>query len=169
MQSPNHDDLDARIRALTEKHGKDRSALIPVLQEIQSWLGGISDESVQSLADALGIHPVEVQGVVSFYAFLNIGAQGRQTIRLCRTAPCDMAGREQVANALEQALGIRFGETTPDGRYSLEWASCLGMCDQGPAILVNERVFTSVTPDQVPAIIKECQLGNTTAVVEAAP
>ena len=157
MPSLNHDELNEQIRRLVAKHGTDRSALIPVLQEIQSTAGGISDEVIQSLADALGIHPVEVEGVVSFYAFMHISRRGRWIIRLCRTVPCDMAGRTEVAHALERHLGIRFGETTPDGRFTLEWASCLGMCDQGPALLVNEQVFTSVSPDRIPEILRACE------------
>ena len=159
MSAPNHDDLNARIRALTAKYGRDRGALVPILQDIHSWPGGISDEAMQTLADLLGIHPVEVQGVASFYSFLHVGRHGCGIIRLCRTITCDMAGRMEVARALEQALGIRFGETTPDGRFTLEWTHCVGMCDQGPALLVNERVYTSVTPDQIPAILQECEHG----------
>ena len=62
-----------------------------------------------------------------------------------------------MARQLENELGIRFGETTPDGRFSLEWASCLGMCDQGPALLVNDRVYTRVSPEQVHRIIDDCR------------
>jgi len=66
-----------------------------------------------------------------------------------------MMGRDQVARQLENELGIHFGESTPDGRFSLAWANCLGMCDQGPALLVNEYVFTKVTPDKVHDIIAD--------------
>jgi [NiFe] hydrogenase diaphorase moiety large subunit len=78
-------------------------------------------------------------------------------VRLCQTISCDLAGKARVARQLENELGIAFGETTPDGRFSLEWASCLGMCDQGPALLVNDRVYTRVTPDQVHQIIEDCR------------
>ena len=69
-------------------------------------------------------------------------------IRLCRTISCDMAGKEQVARQLENDLGVCFGETTPDGKFTLEWANCLGMCDQGPAILVNEQIYTQRDPGE---------------------
>jgi [NiFe] hydrogenase diaphorase moiety large subunit len=71
--------------------------------------------------------------------------------------PDDLVGKAQVARQLENDLGITFGETSADGRFSLEWASCLGMCDQGPALLVNDKVFTRVTPEQVHRIIEECK------------
>ena len=87
---------------------------------------------MQVIADLLDIHPVEVHSVVSFYSFLDERPQGQFVIRLCRTITCDMAGKEHVARQLVNDLGIDFGETTPDGKFSLGWANCLGMCDQGP-------------------------------------
>jgi [NiFe] hydrogenase diaphorase moiety large subunit len=149
--------LQDEIRALVEHHGRTRSALMPVLQEIQQKHASVSDFAMQVIADELRIHPAEVYGVVSFYAFLHHQARGKFQIRLCQTISCDLAGKTRVARQLENELGIAFGEATADGRFSLEWASCLGMCDQGPALLVNERVYTRVTPDQVHQIIEDCR------------
>jgi [NiFe] hydrogenase diaphorase moiety large subunit len=145
------------IRGLVGRFGRGRSALIPVLQELQRINATISDFAMQVVADELGIHPSEVYGVASFYAFLRPQSRGRFVFRLCRTISCDLAGKSRVARQLENDLGIGFGETTTDGRFSLEWGSCLGMCDQGPALLVNDRVFTQVTPQQVHEIIDECK------------
>ena len=145
------------LEALAEKHGRDRSALIPILQDVQKRRGRVGAFTMQELADMLGIHPAEVHGVVSFYSFLDSHQKGRFVIRLCQTISCDMAGKADVARQLENDLGIKFGETTVDGNFTLEWASCLGMCDQGPALLVNDRVFTSVTPEQVSDILDECR------------
>ena len=149
--------LQDEIRGLIVRFGRQRSALIPVLQELHRAHASISDFAMQVVADELGIHPAEVYGVVSFYAFLHHQPRGRFQIRLCRTISCDLAGKARVAKQLENELGIRFGETTPDGRFSLEWASCLGMCDQGPALLVNDRVYTRVSPEQVHRIIDDCR------------
>ena len=149
--------LQDEIRSLVERFGRKRSALIPVLQELQRTNAGISDFAIQVVADELGIHPAEVYGVTSFYAFLRQELRGRFVFRLCQTISCDLAGKARVARQLENDLGIRFGETSADGRFSLEWASCLGMCDQGPALLVNDKVFTRVTPEQVHQIIDECK------------
>jgi [NiFe] hydrogenase diaphorase moiety large subunit len=93
----------------------------------------------------------------AIYAFLNAAPQGRFVVRLCRTITCDMAGKDRVARQLENDLKIKFGETTPDGRFTLEWANCLGMCDQGPALLVNDQVLTKVTPEQVHEILEACR------------
>ena len=149
--------LQEDIRGLVARHGRQRSALIPILQELQKTHAMISDYAMQVVADELGIHPAEVYGVTSFYAFLRHESRGRFVFRLCGTISCELAGKARVARQLENDLGIRFGETTADGRFGLEWASCLGMCDQGPALLVNDRVYTRVTAEQVHAIIDECK------------
>ncbi|MBI5723083.1 MAG: NADH-quinone oxidoreductase subunit NuoE [Planctomycetes bacterium] len=139
------------------RYGRERSSLLPILQEIQKKYRRVSDHAMQIVADLLGIHPIEVYGVASFYSFLSLTRQGKYVIRLCRTISCDMAGKESVAQQLRNDLGIGFGQTTPDGMFTLEWANCLGMCDQGPAMLVNDKVYTQVTPQQVNDIIEQCR------------
>jgi [NiFe] hydrogenase diaphorase moiety large subunit len=151
------DRLRQSLAELVEHYGAQRSSLLPILQEIQRQHYHISEYAMQVVADLLGIHPVEVFAVVSFYSFLDFKPKGRFIIRVCRTMCCHMQGKDRVARQLETDLGIRFGETTPDGRFTLEWANCIGMCDLGPALLVNDRVFTQVTPDTVHHIIEECR------------
>jgi len=151
------DKLRSDIQALAGKNGRQRSGLLPILQEVQKGYGHISDYAMQVIADELAIHPVEVYSVVTFYSFLTQHPQGKFVIRLCRTISCEMAGKSRVAKQLENDLGIKFGETTPDGKFTLEWANCLGMCDQGPALMVNDVVFTRVTPDQVHDILEGCR------------
>jgi len=149
--------LRGNIEIWVAQYGSNRSALIPVLEEVQQKYGHISEYVMQVVADILKIHPVEVCGVVSFYSFLGQKPKGRFIIRLCRTISCEMQGKDRVARQLENDLGIVFGETTPDGNFTLEWANCLGMCDQGPALLVNERIYTQVTPETVHDILEECR------------
>ena len=143
------------IVAIVERHGADRTSLIPILQDVKTAEHEISDEAMQIVADLLGIHPVEVYSVATFYAFLHGATEGRYVVRLCGTLSCDFAGKTAVAEALRSALGIDFGATTDDGVFTLEWASCVGMCDQGPALLVNDRVFTRVTPEKVAEIVAQ--------------
>ncbi|MCE5252083.1 NAD(P)H-dependent oxidoreductase subunit E [bacterium] len=145
------------IKALAEKYEKNRSSLMPILQAIQAKYSHISDFAMQEIARHLDIHPVEIYGVISFYAFLRTEQTGKFVIRLCRTLSCDMAGKARVARQLESELGIVFGETTSDGHFTLEYANCLGLCDQGPAMLVNDTAFTGVTPEKVHEIIKGCK------------
>lgn len=149
--------LAGEIQALASRMGRDRTSLLPILQEIKRRYRRVDPYAQQVIAHTLGIHPVEVDSVLTFYAFLGRRPQGRFVIRLCRTLSCDMAGKERVRRQLENDLGIRFGETTADGRFTLEWASCMGMCDQGPALLVNESIHVRVTPEGVHDLLEACR------------
>lgn len=155
MLSGEKEKLSKEINLLVERYGKERSALLPILQGIMEKYGYIPDIAMQEIADYLKIHPVEVYSVVTFYSFLKPEKSGRYKIRLCRTISCDMSGKDKIARVLENELNIRFGETTKDGKFSLEWTNCLGMCDQGPAMLVNFEVHTKLTPTKVKEIIDE--------------
>lgn len=157
MSATDRELLTSDIGAWVQKYGATRSALLPVLQQVQQKYHGVSDFAMQEIAERLDIHPVEVFSVVTFYAFLNHDPRGAFTFRLCRTISCDMAGKDLVARQLESDLGITFGRTTADGKVTLEWANCTGMCDQGPALLVNDQVFTRVTPEKVREIVAECR------------
>lgn len=147
--------LMEEIQMLGKKHGTTRDALIPILQELQAKYHGISDFAQQEIGRMLAIHPVEVYSVVSFYSFLKSNIEGRNVVRLCKTVSCDMAGKCDIVKAIERELGIQFGETTRDKRITLEYTNCLGMCDQGPAMIVNERVYGKLTPERAVSIINE--------------
>jgi NADH:ubiquinone oxidoreductase subunit E len=152
-------DIEIReeLKPLISKHGSDRTALKPILHELQSKYRGIDSDYIQILADMLNIHAIEVQEVVSFYSFYNTDIKGKYVIRMCRTMPCEMAGAKEVAEGFEKVLGIKFGETTPDGKFTLEWTNCIGMCDLGPALLINEIPYTKVSVNDIEKIIKECK------------
>jgi [NiFe] hydrogenase diaphorase moiety large subunit len=143
------------IRKWAGQFGGTRSALIPILHEVQRGYGYISTVAVQYIAESLNVLPVQVDGVVSFYSFFNRKPKGRFVIRLCGTISCDMQGKDKVAKQLENEVGARFGETSADGLFTLEWTQCIGMCDQGPALIVNDRIYTRVTPFKVSSIISE--------------
>jgi [NiFe] hydrogenase diaphorase moiety large subunit len=147
--------MTEEIELLVNKYGKDRSSLLPILQSIQRNHKHIPDFAQQEIARLLDIHPVEVFSVITFYAFLNTNPKGRNIVRLCQTITCDLAGKKGVAQAIERELGIKFGETTKDNRITLEYANCLGMCDQGPAMIINERVYPKVTPEKAVEILSQ--------------
>lgn len=157
MLVSNRNKLDQELEVLIDKCGRERTALMPILQAVQRKYGFIRDFAMQKIADALNIHPVEVYGVVTFYSFLSEKPLGRFVIRLCQTISCDMAGKDSVAAQLENELGIKFGQTTGDGTFTLEWVNCIGLCDQGPALLVNDTVWTKVTPRNVLEILDQCR------------
>jgi len=146
-------DLIAAIDALVDRHGHDRGALLPILQDLRAARGEISPLAMQVLADRLGAAPSEVQGVVTFYSFLGVGHRGCHVVRLCRTLSCAMAGAHEVAAALEAELGIPVGATPPDGLVTLEWANCIGLCDTPPAALADDVAVRRLTPDGVGEVV----------------
>jgi len=147
--------MTEEIELLVKKYGKSRSSLIPILQDVQRKYKYIPDFAQQEIARLLDIHPVEVFSVISFYSFLNTTPKGKYIVRLCQTISCDMQGKALVAKAIERELGIKFGETTKDNKFTLEFANCVGMCDQGPAMIINERVYTHLTPEKAVQILNE--------------
>jgi len=158
MQVIEREKVNHEIKKLKKEYGDNRSALMPILQRLQDKYLYLSDIIIQEVAHALDIHPVEVEGVASFYSFFRTKSpQGKYVIRLCQTISCDLAGKANVARQLENELGIKFGETTKDGMFTLEYTNCLGMCDQGPAMMINDRLFANVTPDKVSQIIADCR------------
>lgn len=153
------------VAALTNYN---RASLIPVLRTVKEKYRGIDSEAMQVIADVLGCHPVEVNAVATFYAFLSPKTEGRFIFRLCRTYSCELAGKEEIAKQLSRELGIGFGETSADGAFSLEWANCMGMCDQGPAMLVNDDIYTKLTPNSVFAIVQDYKDRPVSAATPAA-
>ena len=147
--------LSNEIEELVKTYGGQRSSLLQILQAIQRKHKYISDFAQQEVARFMNIHPVEVYSVISFYSFLHSKPQGRNIVRLCQTISCDMQNKESVKSAIERELGIKFGETTKDNRITLEFTNCLGMCDQGPAMIINERVYTKLDPEKAVKILSE--------------
>lgn len=137
---------------------KDKETeLLSMLQTIQEEKGYIADSDMQRIAEELGISPVEVYSVVTFYSFLTIKPKGRHIIRVSNCVSCVMAGSEKIVEAFEKALEIQVGETTEDKKFTLEKTSCIGMCDQAPAILFNDELIGNINPEMVKQIIKDSQ------------
>jgi [NiFe] hydrogenase diaphorase moiety large subunit len=141
--------------AILENFGFDRTRLLDMLLAAQRRLGHVDDPTIDAIAAGLGIPRVEVAEVVSFYSFLTNEPRGRVVIRLCDDVPDRMAGMERVAEGLEEELGIRFGQTTPDGLFSLEYTSCIGMSDQAPAALFNDVVVPGLGPGTARRMVRE--------------
>jgi [NiFe] hydrogenase diaphorase moiety large subunit len=146
--------LAEEISSLVSKYGKERSSLMPILQEIQKKYHHISEFAQQEIANQLDIHPVEVYSVISFYSFLSSQPHGKLVVRLCKTITCDLQGKENIVKAIEREFNIRCGETSKDGKLTFEFANCLGMCDQGPAMLINDEIFTKLNAEKAIQIIR---------------
>ncbi|MFD2113871.1 NAD(P)H-dependent oxidoreductase subunit E [Thiorhodococcus fuscus] len=151
------DNEKAVIKELMKTIGSERSELIPLLLAYQDEFGYVSEFAMQYIADQLKIPANEVYGVATFFHFINKKPKGKFIIRLSRDMSSIMKGAKSVARQLRNDLGIRFGETTPDGMFTLEWTSCIGMNYQAPAMMVNNEVFSNLTPPMVHRIIEECR------------
>ncbi len=139
--------LAAAVKEICKDHGNDRSRMMDIVRAVQKSKGCVDAEAQRLIAETVGCTRVEVEGAVSFYAFLSKEQKGEIVIRLCDDVIDEMKGSGRVAAALKEELGIDFGETTPDGKFSLEWTPCIGMCDQAPAALVNDVPVTDLGAD----------------------
>lgn len=143
------------IRKLVDKHGRSRNSLMPVLQGIVKEERFLSEEAMLGVAKELDISAADVFGTASFYTFLDTVPRGTNVIRVCKTISCHMAGKDAVIDALVDALKIKVGETTVDGKFTLLTANCLGWCHKGPVMLVNDEVYPQITPQKAVEIIEE--------------
>ena len=145
--------LATAVKVICARHDNDRNRMMDIVSAVQAQFGGVNDEALDLIAAATGAHRVEVQGVVSFYAFLSNRPKGRVIIRVCDDVIDEMKGGRRVAMAFSEELGIGFGETTPDGTITLEYTPCIGMCDQAPAALINDTVVTYLSSDSAKRIV----------------
>ncbi|HBO44802.1 MAG TPA: NADH:ubiquinone oxidoreductase, partial [Planctomycetaceae bacterium] len=129
--------------------------MMDIVRAVQERFGYVSDEAMDLIAKRVNVHRVEVQGVVSFYAFLSEQPKGKVVIRLCNDIIDRMHGSARSAEAFFADLGIGFGETTPDGLISLESVPCIGLSDQAPAALINDVPVTHLTSDAAHDIVAE--------------
>ena len=147
--------LTEEIEQLIKKFGKKRSALLPILHGIQVTQRHISEYAQQEIARLLDIHPVEVYSVLSFYAFLNATPKGRNIVRICQTISCDMKGKDNIIRAIERELDLKIGQTTSDNKFTVEYVNCLGLCDEGPAMAINDQIFTKLTPEKAVKLLSK--------------
>jgi NADH-quinone oxidoreductase subunit E len=146
--------MNKHISDAIEKYGTTRESLIPVMQHLISQENWLSGEVLKEIADLFGISHAEAYGTASFYSFINTDPCGKYVIRLCKTISCDMSGKGAILERLKSLLRIEVGETTHDGIFTLQQTNCLGWCHRGPAMLVNDDVYTELTPDKAELIIK---------------
>lgn len=145
---------EEKIREICRKFGKSGHRVLDVAEAVQREYGCVDPAAMDVIADEMGVQRVEVEGVVTFYAFLSERPLGKVVIRLCNDVIDRMKGADQVAAAFSEELGIDFGQTTPDGRISLQKVPCIGMSDQAPAALVNDTVVTYLGGDQARSIVR---------------
>ncbi len=150
METGKH--LKSVVTQACEKYENNRTYLMDILWEVQKKLGCVNGEAMELIADKLSSHRVTIEGLVSFYSFFSEEQKGKVVIRLCEDIIDRHAGMERIAKVFSEELGIEPGEVSADGNLSLEYAPCIGMSDQAPAVLVNEVVVTNLTTESTKAI-----------------
>ncbi|MFH1465139.1 MAG: NAD(P)H-dependent oxidoreductase subunit E [Pseudomonadota bacterium] len=158
-------ELEHIIEAEVEAVGRDPGRLLDVARAVQAARGGIDATAIDGIARRLGLPGIDVRGLVSFYHFLSERPLGRVDIRLSDCVPCRLAGAERVAAVLQAALGIGMGQTTADGHISLGWTSCIGLCDQGPAALINGLPFVHFDEAKAVALAERLLAGAAPAAL----
>ena len=147
--------LSNEIKKIIDKNEGKRERLLQILQELNNKYNYLTEEIMQNVAKYLKISPSEVYGVATFYSFLNTEPKGKYVIRVCNTIVCDLNGKERLINTLENELDIKVGETTSDGMFSLEFTNCLGMCNQGPAMMINNDIYYNLDCEEIVKIIEK--------------
>jgi NADH-quinone oxidoreductase subunit E len=145
--------VKAKIAGFFGRYETKRAALLPALHVIQETYGHVSYQAMKEVGDFLGLAPSEVFDTISYYSHFWTGPRGRKVIVVCRSLTCQVLGHESVLEAIKDYLGIDEHETTPDGQWSLMTEECLGACECGPCMLINERLHSKVRPQDVPRIL----------------
>lgn len=140
--------------------GKQKSALIPLLHMAQDANGGWLDVPVMDyVATLMDIKPIEVYEVATFYTMFNMKPVGKYIFEVCRTGPCMLNGSDDIIDYIKDTLGIKEGETTPDGMFTLKPAECLGACGYAPMMQLGKYFREHLTKEKVDQIIDECRKG----------
>lgn len=147
------DSIQSLVKDLADKHGRSRESLLPILQGVVEREKFLSEYSMVEIAREIDIPASDVYGTATFYSFLDTQPTGKYIIRVCKTITCSMKGKNQVLFAIQDMLKIKLGETTPDNRFSLMETNCLGWCHKAPAMLINDEVYTELTPEKVREIL----------------
>jgi NADH-quinone oxidoreductase subunit E len=145
--------IDEILSANREKPG----ATMVILNEVQSKVGYISAPLQDYIAEQLKVPVSKIHGVVSFYSFFTTTPRGKHTVKFCMGTACYVGGVEQLLDKANQVLGIKAGETTPDGLITIEICRCVGACSQAPVIVVDENVQGRVKPNKLPQILRGIQ------------
>lgn len=131
-----------------------RAKLLDLLETKQRTAGYLSEKAMTEIAGDLGLPVGEVYGVASFYSFLFTKPQGKHVIRVCKSLPCYLKNAPIIIESVAKGIGIKPGETTPDGQFSFVLTNCIGACDQAPAMLINDTVYGNLTPGKTADILK---------------
>lgn len=130
--------------------------LLDAMLACQAQNGYLTEDAIHALADAFEMFPTSVYETASFYTMLRLAPPvGRVDIRICRGAPCHVAGAPAVITAIEKELDVKIGHATPDGNYFFGYTECLGQCQHSPALLINGKLYTELTPESAVELVRK--------------
>ncbi len=147
-------DLYDEIQDIADQYPVRRSAIMPALRLAQDRYGWLPPEALRKVAEALDLTPAYCQAVASFYDMYHLEPVGTHLVEVCTNVSCALVGAQQVLEAFEGELGIRAGETTPDGEVTLRTVECAGGCGWGTVVVVDHRYREPVKPEDVPEIVE---------------
>jgi NADH-quinone oxidoreductase subunit E len=145
---------------IIDRYPRPRSALIPLLHLAQEQDGYLTDEAMEHIAELVGITPAEVLGTASFYEMFKREPVGEYVVNVCTNISCLLMGGEDLLHALERKLGIKAGNTTTDGKFTLEDVECIAACTEAPCLQVNYRYFHQVSPSEADVLIDDLRSGR---------
>ena len=145
----------AQIEEICDRYTDEKTPLMMILSDIQNEYGYIPLEVQELVSKKTGISVAEIYGVVTFYSFFSLTPKGKYVIGCCLGTACYVKGAQNVIDKFSELLGIKPGETTEDGLFTLDALRCIGACGIAPAVSINGKVYPKVKVDQVPEIIKE--------------
>ena len=145
------------LEGVLAEYGDTTSNLITILQKAQDIYGYLPKDVLYHVADRLGTTPAEVLGVATFYSQFRLTPIGKYLIMSCQGTACHVNGSERILGAISEYLGIKNGETTEDGLFTLEEVACLGCCSLAPVIMINGEAHCSLTPDKAISVLKDIQ------------
>jgi NADH-quinone oxidoreductase E subunit len=143
-----------RVKEIVRPYAGRPWELIQALHRVQSALGYVPKEAQEVVAEIVGVPPSQVRGVLTFYHFFRTRPSGRHTIRVCLGTACHVRGGERVLSALEEELKVKVGETTADGKFTLEVARCLGCCGLAPVMMIDDEVYGKLDPKKARQIVR---------------
>lgn len=147
-------DIKEQLKSVLSPYRRERDNLIPILQEAQQHLGYLPEEAIQEIADYLRLSGSTVYGIVTFYSHFRLTPSGRQTVRVCRGTACHVRGGARILWDIERRLGIKAGETTTDGEYTLETVACIGACALAPTMTVDKETYGQMTTKKAAEVFK---------------
>lgn len=157
-------ELISKFQTIVNRYpeGRQKSALLPILHEVQAEQGWLSPAAMDRVADFLSIEPIEVYEVATFYTMYFLKPQGKYVLEVCRTGPCCLVGAEKIMKHIEQTLGVREGEVTGDGLFSWRGVECIAACGFGPVLQVGPEYtfYENLTESSVSELISELRNKN---------